>query len=70
MSNFQILVIMKENTGIQKVLTARFIVDALLEDYIKVVAKIEKTTEQEIKTRIASRANELLKDFQKNNPVK
>lgn len=48
-----------------QILTARFTVNALLDDYAKVVSKIEKTTEQEIKNRVSKKSEELLKDFQK-----
>ncbi len=52
-----------------KFFTTHFLVDALLEDYANVVSKIEKTSEQEIKTRIKKRANEL-RNLQKNIPLK
>jgi hypothetical protein len=60
---------MDSKKAIQKLLTARFIVDSLVEDYCRVVSKIESSDINYVKERISKRADELLKEFKEQNPL-
>jgi hypothetical protein len=59
---------MDKVSPIAEVLMARFIVDALLEDYAHVVCKLDGTSVQDIKQRIKEDANKRLLAFTTANP--
>ena len=58
-----------DRKALAKLISARFIVDAILEDYCKVVSKLENSEIKYVKERIIKRSDELLAEFIKQNPL-
>ena len=58
-----------DRKALAKLISARFIVDAILEDYCKLVSKLENSEIKQVKERIIKRSDELLAEFIKQNPL-